>query len=203
MCCHFLLQEIFLTQGSNPHLLHLLHWQADSLPLVSPMSSNKPKHWNLEQRKVCCRATQRERVAYAKQKKKKKGKFWCLFFWEKFLIENMWGKGCNVYDFLLIGWWWGNRWCSRNLVFSLELPSSTWVKTLILGKRTERYCHIFSLRRNQDPASKLQYCFLATPPLFLPSLPSLISNCLNLPFGTQKRSVRLNEVYFLQIGNEE
>ena len=29
--CHFLLQGIFLTQGSNPHLLHLLHWQADSL----------------------------------------------------------------------------------------------------------------------------------------------------------------------------
>ena len=31
--CHFLLQGIFLTQGSNPHLLCLLHWQADSLPL--------------------------------------------------------------------------------------------------------------------------------------------------------------------------
>ena len=30
--CHFLLQ-IFLTQGLNPHLFHLLHWQADSLPL--------------------------------------------------------------------------------------------------------------------------------------------------------------------------
>ena len=28
--CHFLLQGIFLTQGSN---LHLLHWQMDSLPL--------------------------------------------------------------------------------------------------------------------------------------------------------------------------
>ena len=28
--CHFLLQGIFLTQGSN---LGLLHWQADSLPL--------------------------------------------------------------------------------------------------------------------------------------------------------------------------
>ena len=28
--CHFLLQGIFLTQGSNPHLLH---WQLDSLPL--------------------------------------------------------------------------------------------------------------------------------------------------------------------------
>ena len=31
--CHCLLQGIFPTQGLNPHLLHLLHWQADSLPL--------------------------------------------------------------------------------------------------------------------------------------------------------------------------
>ena len=31
--CHFFLQGIFLTQGSNPRLLHLLHWQVDSLPL--------------------------------------------------------------------------------------------------------------------------------------------------------------------------
>ena len=29
----FLLQGIFLTQGSNPRLLGLLHWQEDSLPL--------------------------------------------------------------------------------------------------------------------------------------------------------------------------
>jgi len=34
--CHFLLQGIFPTQGSNPHLLHLLHWQAGSLPLAPP-----------------------------------------------------------------------------------------------------------------------------------------------------------------------
>ena len=34
--CHFLLQGIFPTQGLNPHLLHLLHWQADSLPVVPP-----------------------------------------------------------------------------------------------------------------------------------------------------------------------
>ena len=32
--CHFLLQGIFLTQGSNPHLLCLLNWQANSLPLA-------------------------------------------------------------------------------------------------------------------------------------------------------------------------
>ena len=30
---HFLHQGIFPTQGSNPCFLHLLHWQADSLPM--------------------------------------------------------------------------------------------------------------------------------------------------------------------------
>ena len=34
-CC-VLLQGIFLTQGLNPHLLCLLHWQASSLPLAPP-----------------------------------------------------------------------------------------------------------------------------------------------------------------------
>ena len=32
--CHFLLQGIFLTQGLNPRLLRLPHWQTDSLPLT-------------------------------------------------------------------------------------------------------------------------------------------------------------------------
>ena len=35
VCCHALLQGIFLTQGSNLYLLCLLHHQAGSLPLVS------------------------------------------------------------------------------------------------------------------------------------------------------------------------
>ena len=34
--CHFLLQGIFPTQELNPCLLHLLHWQADSLSLMPP-----------------------------------------------------------------------------------------------------------------------------------------------------------------------
>ena len=36
MGCHVLLQGIFLTQGSNPGLLCLLHWQVGSLPLAPP-----------------------------------------------------------------------------------------------------------------------------------------------------------------------
>ena len=34
--CHALLQGIFPTHGMTLHLLHLLHWQVDSLPLVPP-----------------------------------------------------------------------------------------------------------------------------------------------------------------------
>ena len=37
--CQALLQGI-MTQGSNPHLLRLLHWQAASLQLVPPGKSN-------------------------------------------------------------------------------------------------------------------------------------------------------------------
>ena len=36
MGCHAHLQGISPIQGSNPHLLYLLHWQADSLPLAPP-----------------------------------------------------------------------------------------------------------------------------------------------------------------------
>ena len=34
--CHFLLQRIFLIQGSNPHLSGLLSWQVGSVPLAPP-----------------------------------------------------------------------------------------------------------------------------------------------------------------------
>ena len=34
--CHALLQEIFPTQGLNPHLLCLLNWQVGPLPLAPP-----------------------------------------------------------------------------------------------------------------------------------------------------------------------
>ena len=41
---HVLLQGVIPTQGSNQHLIHLLHWQASSLPLVRQGS---PSYCNL------------------------------------------------------------------------------------------------------------------------------------------------------------
>ena len=42
--CHALFQGISLTQGSNPHHLCLLHWQAGSVPLAPP---GKPIEYNI------------------------------------------------------------------------------------------------------------------------------------------------------------
>ena len=63
-------------------------------------------------------------------------------------------------------------------------------------------CYAYFLTRNQDAVSRL-YHHLIVPPLFLYPLPSLISNCLNPPFGTQGRSRRLKEAYILRIRNAE
>ena len=46
--CHFLLQGIFPTQGLNPHLLRLLHWQVDSLQLAPPGKSHGPEGLDLK-----------------------------------------------------------------------------------------------------------------------------------------------------------
>ena len=47
MACHALLQGIFLTQGSNPCLLRLLHWQVGYLPLAPPAKGEAPIFWSL------------------------------------------------------------------------------------------------------------------------------------------------------------
>ena len=45
MGCHFLLQGIFPTQGLNPHLWRLLHWQADPLHWASVLLQVKTILW--------------------------------------------------------------------------------------------------------------------------------------------------------------
>ena len=51
--CHDLLQGIFPTQGSNPHLLCLLHWQTGSLPLSHQGKPFGPIiSWQIDGKKV-------------------------------------------------------------------------------------------------------------------------------------------------------
>ena len=84
------------------------------------------------------------------------------------------------------------------------------VGVIVLQKNSKILSCIF-LEKEPGPCPKagrffvlclfLRCCFLTAPPLRLHSLPSLISNCLNLPFGAQRRSWRLNETYFLRTRN--
>ena len=49
--CYVLYQGIFPTQGSNPHLLYLLHWQVGSLTPVPPGKPHERRIWS------CCSVT--------------------------------------------------------------------------------------------------------------------------------------------------
>ena len=114
----------------------------------------------------------------------------------------------QLVDILLIGWWWGKGgsasstfgfqpvWCLRaggQHTVNFSPPDGGFS----VCKTAQRYCYVYPLRGNQDPVPRLHYCFLTVPPLSHHPLPSLISNCLNLPVGTQGRSWRLHEAYFL------
>ena len=78
---------------------------------------------------------------------------------------------------------------------SLRLPSSTGVG----AQNSKKHCYVYPLRRNQNPVPGLHYCFLTALPLFLHSLPSLISNREYALWNSGK--VREAEAYFLQRRN--
>ena len=63
------------------------------------------------------------------------------------------------------------------------------VGALVLQK-SAKVLFCVSLEGSQDPAPRLHCCFLTALPWSLHPLPSLISNCLNLHFGTQGRGHR-------------
>ena len=52
-----------------------------------------------------------------------------------------------------------------------------WGWGIVLQKGSKILLRIFLELRNQDPAPRLYYCLLTSPPQFLHPLPSLISNC--------------------------
>ena len=55
MGCHFLLQGTFLSQGSNPRFLCLLHWRVNSLPLrhlENPTCSLRAQQKGLSERRI-------------------------------------------------------------------------------------------------------------------------------------------------------
>ena len=96
--CYALLQGIFPTHGLSPHLLSLLHWQADSLPLVPP---GKPH--------LICTLPLKKSLQIKKPKKQQQqNKKWTC------------GETCVLNYLLLLK---PPRWCTRNLKFHLSFVS--------------------------------------------------------------------------------
>ena len=89
--CHALLQEIFLTQGSNLYLLHLYHWQADSLPLA-PTGKPEDKHKRLENRStsILYEYSIVLNLTHSFSKKKKKVPSQTYIFNTSFLQVSIW-----------------------------------------------------------------------------------------------------------------
>ena len=110
-------------------------------------------------------------------------------------------SGCGVFFWLIGGAVTG--WCSRDPVLSLKLPSSTWVSALVLAEELKDSAVYITWGGTRTLPPRSLCCFLIVPTSFPHSLPSLISNCLNLPFGTQGRSKSWNKTYFLQTRNGE
>ena len=107
---------------------------------------------------------------------------------------------------LLTGWWWGDRVVPRNLhhqpsgsdwsvVSACSYHSPTEWRPWFPQNNSTICVRLFCVSHEEE----LRTCFIAIllflsllfPPLFLHSLPSIISNCLNLPFGIQEISRRL------------
>ena len=116
-----------------------------------------------------------------------------MAFGERLFKSKSWGDGCREWDFLLIGWWWGNQVMSLNPI--LLVPASVgstclWpgvdtilhLGVLVFGKQLKYIldCYLHPFRRTK----LLWFCPL---------------NCLSLLFGTRGRSRHL----FLQTGDTE
>ena len=129
---------------------------------------------------------------------------------EAFYIIQGAGRG-QLVGILLIGWWWGNQ-ESASSIFWFQ-PS----RVFVLVGRVVNFSHLVGISVCAKQLKDIVMCipwggtrtlpqgcvivsWLLLPCLLFP-LPSLINNCLNLPFGSQVRSWRLNEAYFLQQEN--
>lgn len=116
-------------------------------------------------------------------------------------IGNIWGEGCRVCDFLLIGWWW-DKWVvvqeSQSSAFwfwpvwHLELvlwsyhPPPQWGPWFPVVELRDMYQIVMSIPSGGIRILLCCYTIVSGLCFHIPSL-----SCLNLSFGTQGKSRRL------------
>lgn len=97
-------------------------------------------------------------------------------------------------DSLLIGWWWGNKGSVSGILCSAWSYHPLWL-------RTQRYCNVYSLKSNQDPALLCTIVSWLLLPFF-PTFPPFPDQHLSeSPLWNSGRPWRPNEAHFLQTKN--
>ena len=101
-----LLQGFFPTQGSNPHLLCLLHWQAGSLPLAPPGKSQCWRQRHRQRKTGTERGGEERREGKGKEgtreRERGRGRFWVHLYLPRVLKESRvekavcWPAICSV-----------------------------------------------------------------------------------------------------------
>ena len=115
-------------------------------------------------------------------------------------------SSCRVCNLPLIGWGWGRN----RVLFQQSQSSTSWLQpvwgpqtcsqpeVITLHPRGRPYYRRRAQKSPQEEWGWPHHCLLTASPLFLLTLTPLMSNCLNLPFGTQGRSRRLKSFSYKQ-----
>ena len=108
-----------------------------------------------------------------------------LMIWGEDFIGKIWGEGCRVCDFFLIGWWWDDRTVFQVSCAQPEFTIFYLGRGLSSCRRTQRYYYTLweETRTLLQGCTIVYWLFL---PFFLHPLPSLISNYLNLPWEVKE-----------------
>ena len=110
---------------------------------------------------------------------------------------KIWGEGRRIATFFGLVGVETMGWCSRNLVLSLKLPSSLWASALV---PLEKFKDIFvCVSLEEEPGLYFIAALLLHSFSFVSASPHFpISNCLNLPVGTQGKSRKLKPFTYRQ-----
>ena len=86
-------------------------------------------------------------------------------------------------------------WCSGHLVLTLKLPASLWARALV---PLENFKDIFvCVSLEEEPGLYFIAALLLHSFSFVSASPYFpISNCLNIPFGTQEKSRKLKPLTY-------
>ena len=139
-----------------------------SLCAQSTVRSNKLKHQNLEQRKVYCRTKQGKQMACTQENQNS-----LMIFREKYLNAKFGARASGCVTFLWLVDSEVRGWCSRNLVFSVKSPSSTWVGALVPTELEGVFTYIPSGRTRTLPHGCTSVAWLLLLCFCIPSIPWL------------------------------